>query len=232
MLVRGAAVGDGDPWLVCKLLCMDIHAPDHPILSLKEFFIHILVVTCGILIALGLEGVREMIHDHGLVREARENFRVEMTQNREYGQDEFPRVTKYSQDLKGIVDDLPELEQHPGELNRRLSQVNNPGYFFLANSWQAALSTGALEHMTPDEVTLYGSLAEAVKIYSRLQTEAADQEVLAKTFFRVHPHLTPDQMEQGTERLLLFSQAESSLAYVGPELNKSIEQALKAAGGK
>ncbi len=232
MLVRGAAVGDGDPWLVCKLLCMDIHAPDHPILSLKEFFIHILVVTCGILIALGLEGVREMIHDHGLVREARENFRVEMTQNREYGQDEFPRVTKYSQDLKGIVDDLPELEQHPDELNRRLSQVNNPGYFFLANSWQAALSTGALEHMTPDEVTLYGSLAEAVKIYSRLQTEAADQEVLAKTFFRVHPHLTPDQMEQGTERLLLFSQAESSLAYVGPELNKSIEQALKAAGGK
>jgi hypothetical protein len=211
---------------------MDIHAPDRPILSLKEFFVHIAVVTCGILIALGLEGVREMVHDHRLVRETRENFRVEMQQNQEYGQDEFPRVTKYSQDLKSIVNDLPELEQNSDELNRRLSQVNNPGYFFLANSWQAALSTGALEHMTPDEVTLYGSSAEAVKIYSRLQTEAANQEVLAKTFFRAHPHLTPDQMEQGTERLLLFSQAESSLAYVGPELNKSIEQALKAAGGK
>ena len=39
---------------------MDIHAPDKPVHSLREFFIHIAIVTIGILIALGLEGVREV----------------------------------------------------------------------------------------------------------------------------------------------------------------------------
>ena len=57
---------------------MDIHPPEGPTNSLKDFAIHIVVVTIGILIALGLEGVREMVYAHTLVRETRENFRREI----------------------------------------------------------------------------------------------------------------------------------------------------------
>ena len=38
---------------------MDIHAPDKPILTLREAASHLTIVTVGILIALSLEGVVE-----------------------------------------------------------------------------------------------------------------------------------------------------------------------------
>ena len=208
---------------------MDIHAPDRPILSLKEFFVHILVVTCGILIALGLEGLRETIHNHRLVRETREMVRQEMTVNLDHCADELPRVTRYSKELKDLATDLPTLaREHPEEVAKRLKQESNPGYFFVANSWQAALSTGAVEHMSPDEVIAYGGSAEGIKIYSGLQREAEDQEASTKAYFAAHPKMTADQLAEGTERLLVLSHAEQSLANVAPQMKDDMERALRA----
>ena len=47
--------------------------------GIKDFLVHISIVTVGILIALGLEGLRESIHERHLVRETRENMSTEMT---------------------------------------------------------------------------------------------------------------------------------------------------------
>jgi len=53
---------------------MDIHPPSGPTHSLKDFATHILIVTIGILIALGLEGVREHWREQKAVSEARASF--------------------------------------------------------------------------------------------------------------------------------------------------------------
>ena len=60
---------------------MDIHPP-HPIHTWRDFGIQLVTITAGILIALSLEGVRESIHDRALVREARENIRREIADNK------------------------------------------------------------------------------------------------------------------------------------------------------
>jgi hypothetical protein len=209
---------------------MEIHAPERPINSLKDFALHIAIVTCGILIALGLEGLRETVHNRHLVGETRESVRLEMEINLEHGSDEFPRVARYNTQLKSLLQDLPTLAaQHPEQVNQRLAQIVNPGYFFLSNSWQSALSTGALEHMSTAEVSAYGGAAEMIKIYSGLQHDADANEARTKAFFAAHPRLTPDQLAEGTERLLLFSRAEQALAFVGPQLKTSIERAAAAA---
>jgi hypothetical protein len=209
---------------------MEFHAPESPIHSFKDFLIHISVVTCGILIALGLEGIREAVHNHHLVRDTRENVRFEIGVNLEHDRDELPRVTLYRDQLKSLTADLPVLaQQHPDQINKRLADISNPGYFFLANSWQSALSTGALEHMSTDEVSAYGGTAQMIRIYSGLQTEAMTQEARTKTFFTAHPRMTPDQLEEGTERLLMFSRAEEALAFVGPQMKQSFDRALSAA---
>jgi hypothetical protein len=209
---------------------MEIHAPERPINSFKDFALHIAIVTCGILIALGLEGLREAVHNRHVVRETRENIRSEMQLNLDNDKDELGRVTLYAQQLDALVKDLPTLAaQHPDQVNQRLDQIVNPGYFFLATGWQSALSTGALEHMSTDEVTAYGAAAQIIKIYTGLQQTAQENEGRTKAFFTAHPRLTPDQLEEGTERLLLFSRAEEALAFVGPQMKHSIEIALKAA---
>jgi hypothetical protein len=209
---------------------MEIHAPERPINSLKDFALHIAIVTCGILIALGLEGLREAVHNRHIVRETRENVRFEMELNLLHGKDEFPRIARYNDQLKALLKDLPTLAlQHPEQVTQRLAEVQNPGYFFLSNSWQSALSTGALEHMSTDEVNAYGGAAQIIKIYTGLQNDAETEENRSKAFFTAHPHLTPDQLEEGTERLLLFSHAEQSLNFVGPQMKRSVETALAAA---
>jgi hypothetical protein len=209
---------------------MEFHAPESPIHSFKDFAVHIAVVTCGILIALGLESVREAVHTHTLVRETRENVRFEMSVNLHDSQDEIPRISFYRARLKSLIGDLPTLAQeHPEQINARLAEVENPGYFFTANSWQSALSTGALEHMSTDEVSVYGGVAESIKIYSAMQRDAQAEQARSKAFFTAHPHLTPDQLAEGTEHLLLFYDAERELANVGPQMKEDVERALRAA---
>lgn len=206
---------------------MDIHAPDHPILSLKEFFVHIAVVTVGILIALSLEGVREILHDRHLVRETRENFHAELRADLDHDDREYAAVLLAENRLKQLILDLPQLQQtRPEQIAFRLGQVDNPDYFFTQNSWQAALSTGALAHMSTDDVMTYSSVFEAVRIYTNFQAQNLIAQDRAVLFFRAHPHPTPAELEEGTERILLFERSEAYLVHTGEELRAGLKDAL------
>jgi len=206
---------------------LDIHAPDHPILSLKEFFVHIAVVTVGILIALSLEGVREIVHDRRLVRETRENFHAELSYDLAHDDHEYSAVLRAENQLKQLIADLPQLAKvQPDQIAIRLAQINNPGYFFTQNSWQAALSTGALAHMSTDDVMTYSSVFESIRIYSNFQAQNLTAQDRAVLFFQSHPHPTSADLEEGTERLLLFERSETYLIHTGEELRAGLKDAL------
>ena len=68
----------------------------------------------------------------------------------------MPNSRPYSLDLPALAKD------HPEQINQRLQAIFNPGYFFTADSWQTALSTGALEHMSTEEVSAYGETADSI----------------------------------------------------------------------
>ena len=60
---------------------MEIEPPHHPIETRRDFFIHLFTITCGLLIALSLEGLVEWSHHRSLVHEARANIRQEIEDN-------------------------------------------------------------------------------------------------------------------------------------------------------
>lgn len=209
---------------------MDIHAPERPIASLKDFGIHIAIVTIGILIALGLEGVRESIHAHALVRETRAQFRAELQNSHAQMAEEMKRVTAGDIRLNKLASSAPAMaREHPEQVLAELKAVQNPNFFFATNSWQAALSSGALAHMSTDEVSDYAWAAEATRIYTALQAATLSSEAQAIAFWAAHPHPTPEQIERGTELVLLFAKAEDALAYVSPQNQRTYEKALAAA---
>ena len=209
---------------------MDIHAPHEPVHTFKGFAIHIAIVTIGIIIALSLEGLREVFHDHRLVRETRENFRKELQASQHDLLDELARVTAGRDKLEALSNDAPALaSQHPEQIVARLEAIENPYYFFSTNSWQSALSTGALAHMGTDEVSAYAWAAETRRSYNVLQTQTLDAETHAIAFWRAHPHPTPDQITEGEERILLFARDERLLAIVAPQLQSEFKKALDAA---
>jgi hypothetical protein len=62
---------------------VEVHPPQSPIHSVKDFMLHLLAITIGLLIALGLEGSVEWMHHRHLVREAKENIAQEIHHNAE-----------------------------------------------------------------------------------------------------------------------------------------------------
>jgi hypothetical protein len=41
---------------------MDVHPPDHPVITWKQFFVHMAIVVLGLLIAIGLEQSVEWLY--------------------------------------------------------------------------------------------------------------------------------------------------------------------------
>jgi hypothetical protein len=187
-------------------------------------------VTIGILIALSLEETLQTVHDRHLVSETRENFRVELSNDAREDDDEFPRVTKSDQALKQLVADLPMLARdHPDQIALRLKAVDNPGYFLTQNSWQAALSTGALAHMPTEELQEYAATFEGIRLYTGYQAQRVHAEDSTKAFFAAHPKPTPAEVSEGVERIMLLARAEQTLDHVGEQLHDAL---LKTLGKK
>jgi hypothetical protein len=207
---------------------MDIHAPEGPTHSFKDFFIHIIIVTIGILIALGLEGVRETIHEHHVVRDARENFRAELEEDQAHIGRELENTRGLQVDIKKIVADLPELRQHPDQLAVRVAKIEPTMYFFSSSRWESALSTGALGHMNVDEVNRYAEADFLVHSYASIEAEASPVWMSLESYFAARPTLSQQGLDPGIEKLLLFQSYIRTMINVGEQLQAATDEALKA----
>jgi hypothetical protein len=206
---------------------MDIHAPEGPTNSFKDFAIHIVIVTIGILIALGLEGIRETIYEHRVVRDARENFRVELQGNRQNLDKELQNDSKTLAQIDQIIADLPKLRLNPTQLRQRVAELKPSGYFFSSSRWESALSTGALGHMSVDEVNRYAEVNFLIHTYTGLESRAGVDWDLLEAFFSAHQNPTADELNSGVEKLFLYRADVRGLNQVANEFSSSIDNALK-----
>ena len=208
---------------------MDIHPPQGPVGSLKEFGIHIAIVTVGILIALTLEGLIETAHDASLVRETRHNFQAELTGDRKHALLELARDREIHAALDQLVADLPGmLKTQPQQIKERLAKIRTSGYFLPAQAWETALSTGALAHMPPDEVQRYSLTYYLLHEYADLQKTGYTADLRAQAFFLSHSPLQPADFAEGAERIALYDEAARGLEQVCDEMNGQIDAVLPA----
>jgi len=126
---------------------MEVHPPHQPIHSWRDFFIHLITITIGLLIALSLEGLVEVVHHHNLVQEARADLRSEMTSNhsRVAG-----NLAELRADEKRIAANIKVLRAVQG--GTKLTGKNEVVYSFswssLGNSaWKTAATSGALVYL-------------------------------------------------------------------------------------
>jgi hypothetical protein len=205
---------------------MDIHTPEGPTHSFKDFAIHIIIVTIGILIALGLEGIRETIHEHRIVREARENFRAELEANRANLDKELRNDGATLAQIDQILADLPKLRPNPAQFMERVAELKPSSYFFSSSRWESALSTGALGHMSVDEVNRYAEVNFLVHTYTALESRAGIDWQLLEAFFSAHQNPTADELNSGVEKLFIYRAETKSLNQVAHEFSGSIDNAL------
>ena len=86
---------------------MDVHPPEAPIRSVLDFGLHILTVTIGILIALGLDALVTEYREMELANHARADFRDEIGRNR----DKLVADQKSLAEVQGQIEGLIAYEQ-------------------------------------------------------------------------------------------------------------------------
>lgn len=166
---------------------MGVHPPQHPIGTKRDFFLHLFTITCGLLIALSLEALVEWGHHRALVREARENIRRELEDNK---QATIKDIADVEQDRLRFVHNLDEeraLRDYPSHQHGHSIDSTFSWSSTGDAAWRTARDTGALAYMPYDEVQRYADVyaqqeianTQAVELFRR-QVEAIAPTLMEK----------------------------------------------------
>ena len=132
---------------------MEIHPPSEPIHNWRDLLIHLGVITIGLFIALSLESLVEYIHHRHIVREARENIRLEIEENHMAAQMDAKSLQDDIDLEQKIIDNIQLLRKHPKDFHGYGSISNTMSLTAPQDSaWRTARDSGALTYMPYDEV--------------------------------------------------------------------------------
>ena len=123
---------------------MEIHHPENPIHSKKEFLFHMFTVVLGILIALGMEGIVEWAHHRALVREARENIATEIRKNKETVDTDLSEIRKREEELNHVIEAMRQLEIDPASFKHGFLGFHVVNHDLYSTAWQTATVSGAV----------------------------------------------------------------------------------------
>jgi hypothetical protein len=153
---------------------LEIHAPEKPILTIKEATVHLLIVTVGILIALSLEGIVEYMHHRSVVREARQVLREEIGANRNELEETLTHLKVQQADMRKAIDLLnaqmrgdkaANPETAIEALNYRLAKLHSAGH-------SSAELMGAFGFMDYKDVSAYAAVYDAQARFEQMQSGA------------------------------------------------------------
>jgi len=152
---------------------LDVHAPQHTPNGVRDFLIHLLTITAGLLIALGLEAGVEAFHHRHQRLEAEAMIRDEIKSNAEKIEQSEPQFKEELAGMNRVLQTLDSLSQgkNPGVLEEKDFVFHQSPMQDAA--WRTAASTGALSYMNYVQVERF---SEAYKEQDQL--EAMERQTL------------------------------------------------------
>jgi TolA-binding protein len=197
---------------------LDVHAPHHPIGGWKDFFVHLITISVGLLIAVGIEGCVELHREHKLVREARETMREEIQHNSDKMKEAVVTLDKQTETMKKNIATLSHIQENPKDKAAQDAQIDaNFSIIGLRDTaWKTAQATGALSFMPYAEAQRYSDVYGTQKDFVDQQDKVLEDEsqffgVMAKTNFGHNGIITQEQANLALERFGIW---QAHLAYV------------------
>jgi hypothetical protein len=187
---------------------MDVHPPHEPIRSWKDFTLHLVTITIGLLIALTLQAAVEALHHRHMVKEARANLRREMVENQRL----------YTQNLRSTQAELVQLEQNIEQL-RELRAGKTPEHFdlvwnsewngFVDSAWTSARDIGAIGYMQPEVIEEYSGLyVQQTFVNEEAVSILFDQAKAAAPLLTAKNRKDPKELLPGDIQAMLLSAGE------------------------
>lgn len=209
---------------------MEIHAPDKPIHSRKEFLFHMLTVVLGILIALTLDGIVTWGHHRVLVREARANIATELRNNKEIIQKAVPEILAREKQLQDVILTIDQVEK-----GRKLT-TGHIGYTFASyeiysTAWKTASVSGAVTHMEYDQLKAYTDAYDLQQDFLTVQAQGfASVGDLAAAMHLFEQDLTKvpqGRLEEAQRQAVKILTIQKTLENVSAGLILAYDNALK-----
>ncbi|HET9949168.1 MAG TPA: hypothetical protein VFQ22_09625 [Longimicrobiales bacterium] len=198
----------------------------------RGLFAELVVIVLGVLIALGLEGLRQWAADRALVREAHADIRREIMDN-------LAELDAVAADIEARDDALDDAVRFADELlERGFTDVDEISLGFdmaelSSASWESAERTGALAEMDYADVREYARIYEAQALLEEQQRRSLDRLATASAIL----HASGDPTRAAPEDLLAFREqvlglrAELDLQQQFAERLQELYRAALAGGG-
>jgi hypothetical protein len=151
---------------------IEVHPPTEPMHGWRDFLLHLLTITIGLLIALSLEGCVEWQHHRHLVHDAEASLGREIASNARDMAANLEGVRNEQRLLSQDVAVLKKIIANPKVQNHDSMSIRFNIRGFNDVSWKTAQSTGAFGYMP------YSQAQEYSDIYDQ-QHEIDDAEHLA-----------------------------------------------------
>jgi uncharacterized protein (DUF952 family) len=202
---------------------MEVHPPEHPIHTWRDFFIHIATIVVGLLIAIGLEQTVEYFHHRHLVAEARENIRAEIEENEKQAETNVGYLQTDADLMKANVAKARALRDNPRALEHGEFLSNYSWNSFNESAWTSARDSGALTYMPVEEVQRYDDLYETQRMVN-----AAASETFTKQLELVAPFIMEDDPSKIKPEDIHQILRESATAYLRlATLHQILEELMK-----
>ena len=209
---------------------MEIHPPSEPIHNWRDLLIHLGVITIGLFIALSLESLVEYMHHRHIVREARENIRLEIEENHVAAQRDAKNLQDDIDLEQKNIDNIQLLRKHPKDFHGSISNTMS----LTApqdSAWRTARDSGALTYMPYDEVQRYSNIYMRESLVISHAISTGEHDFLAAAPLRMGYSATDLPPAQYDRLLQLNSEVLIELTVLKgfvQELDNSCVEELKA----
>jgi hypothetical protein len=161
---------------------LDVHPPHEKVHGIGDFFLHLFILTIGLLIALALEGLVEHIHHNHQREEAEANLRQEIRDNQK-------RLTAVHTSIAGeqanLVRAMQFLEAREANQPYDIKGMSLAFEIFPISdaSWRTATATGVLVYMNYDHVQKYAAAYHMQDEFAEIEQETLD------SFLQLHSYI-------------------------------------------
>jgi len=210
---------------------LDVHPPHDGMHGIKDFLLHLFTITCGLFIALFLEGCVEKLHQHHLRDEADSNIQQEIRHNE---QELKKTVDAAAAEQKSLIEVLKFLAAREEGKDYRVVDISlgfTGGTLSDAN-WRTATATGALSFMEYKRVQDFASAYQEQELFARLEEQTLDEFLQLQSYvmYDFNPDkLTPADAKAATPDVRRALSHVVAMQQVGASLNRDYQVAL---GGK
>ena len=155
-----------------------------PVNGWRQFGGEVGIIVAGVLIALGAQEVVEDMHWRDQVAEARSSLDAQLAESK-FASLERIEISDCINRKLDVLDDIVAAERPAGKLKIWIMGLR----LWSTSAWDAAISSGAVAHMTPEARNRYATLFAFTAAIRDLQLQAYETETDLRSLER-HTDLT------------------------------------------